>query len=112
MGPLIQPGGSQRRLEAPSAPPSDQVFLTPPQFLVPIPSRGENGHPKEAGEKEKESQNSEREEEKPERFISEEHEKEFELNVHKKKLILKVERKDFVEHMLEYRPEYTDEYIF
>ena len=110
--PLIQPGGSQRELEAPSAPPSAQVFPKPPQFLKPIPTRGENGHPEEAGEKEKESQNSEREEEKPERFLSEEHEKEYEINVHKKKLIMKVERKDFIEHMLDYRPEFTDDYIF
>merc|ERR1712081_82195 len=64
------------------------------------------------GEKEKGSLESEKEENKPERFISEDHEKEFEINYHKKKLILKVERKDFVEHMLDYNPEYTDEYIF
>ena len=31
--------------------------------------------------------------------------------MHKKKLIMKVERKDFIEHLKEYKPEMTDEYI-
>merc|ERR1711954_201847 len=107
--PLSQPGSSQGRGETLSAP---SVFPTPPQFLAPIPPRGESGRPVERGEKGKESQDSDEEKDKPERFISEEHEREYELNAHKKKLILKIERKDFVEHMLDYNPEYTDEYIF